>query len=128
MTLMIRITDEEFEVLAFEAIESLPNELKQRLTDLVIEIEAMPDRATAGSLGLRSRRRLLGLFHGVPLTEQCVADQARMPSRITIYRDNIRRICRTRAQIVRQVRQTVLHEIGHHFGLGEADLRDLGYG
>ncbi len=125
---MIRIGEEDFERLVLEAVESLPKTLKERLTDVVVDIEAMPDRATARSVGLRSRRHLLGLFHGVPLTKKSVSDHASLPSRITIYRDNIRRICRTRAQIVHQVRETVLHEIGHHFGLDEADLRDLGYG
>jgi len=125
---MIRITEQEFEELVLEAVTSLPAGLKERLDDVVVDIEAMPDRATARSLGLRSRRRLLGLFHGVPLTEQSVTDLARLPSRITIYRDNIRRTCRTRRQIVQQVRKTVLHEIGHHFGMDEGDLDDLGYG
>ena len=125
---MIRIGEEDFERLVLEAVESLPQTLKERLTDVVVDIEAMPDRATACRVGLRSRRHLLGLFHGVPLTKKSVSDHAHLPSRITIYRDNIRRICRTRAQIVYQVRETVLHEIGHHFGLDEADLRDLGYG
>ena len=125
---MIRISEEEFEELVLEAVELLPPAFKARLRDVVIDIEAMPDRATASRLGLLSRRRLLGMFHGVPLTQQNVTDHARLPSRITIYRDNIRRICRTRRQIVRQVRQTVLHEVGHHFGLDEGDLHDLGYG
>ena len=125
---MIRITEAEFKELVLEAVDSLPEALKQRLTDVVIDIEPLPDRATARHLGLRTRRHLLGLFHGVPLTEQSVTDHARLPSRVTIYRDNIRRVCRTRRQIVQQVRKTVLHEIGHHFGLDEADLADLGYG
>ena len=125
---MIRITEQKFEELVLEALASLPAGLQERLGDVVVDVEAMPDRATARELGLRSRRRLLGLFHGVPLTEQSVTDLARLPSRITIYRDNIRRICRTRRQIVQQVRKTVLHEIGHHFGMDERDLDDLGYG
>jgi predicted Zn-dependent protease with MMP-like domain len=50
-----------------------------------------------------------------------------MPDRIVIYQNNIQRICRTRRQIVRQIRTTVLHEIGHHFGLEEEDLDELGY-
>ncbi|MCP4594425.1 MAG: metallopeptidase family protein [bacterium] len=125
---MIRLSEEEFEGLVTAALDALPEALRKYLTDVVIEIEPIPDRATARSLGMRSRRRLLGLFHGVPLTQRSVTDHARLPSRISIYRDNISRICRTRAQVVEQVRKTVLHEIGHHFGLDEDDLSDLGYG
>ncbi|MCK4660883.1 MAG: metallopeptidase family protein [Phycisphaerae bacterium] len=124
---MIQINEEEFEKLVIEAIESLPQTLKEQLTHIAIDIESMPERGIARRLGLRSRRHLLGLFHGVPLTRKSVTDHARLPSQITIYRENIRRICRTRRQIVEQVRKTVLHEIGHHFGLNEADLDDLGY-
>ena len=125
---MISVSDEEFEQLVLQAVESLPESFRAYLKDVVIDIEAMPDRATARSMGLRSRRRLLGLFHGVPLTEQSVLDRPRLANRITIYRDNIRRMCRRKSDIVEQVRKTVLHEIGHHFGLGELDLDELGYG
>ena len=125
---MISISDEEFERLVLEAVESLPESVRPYLEDVVIDIEPMPDRATARSVGLSSRRRLLGLFHGVPLTEQSVMDGPRLSNRISIYRDNIRRMCRRRSQIIEQVRATVLHEIGHHFGLDEDDLEELGYG
>lgn len=125
---MISISDEEFEQLVLQAVETLPPSLNRFLKDVVIDIEPLPDRATARSLGMRSRRRLLGLFHGVPLTGQSVMDGPRLSNRITIYRDNIRRICRRRHEIVEQVRKTVLHEIGHHFGLEEGELDELGYG
>jgi predicted Zn-dependent protease with MMP-like domain len=125
---MVSITDEEFEQLVVQAIDSLPDPMRAYLKDVVIDIEAMPDRATARSVGLRSRRRLLGLFHGVPITHQSVMDAPRLSNRISIYRDNIRRMCRRRSEIVEQVRKTVLHEIGHHFGLDEGDLDELGYG
>jgi predicted Zn-dependent protease with MMP-like domain len=125
---MLRITNDEFEQLVVEAIDSVPKAFKEALSHVVVDIEPMPDRATARRLGLRSRRRLLGLFHGVPLPDRSVQDHGRLPSRITIYRENIRRICRTRRQAIQQVRKTVLHEIGHHFGLGEDDLSELGYG
>jgi predicted Zn-dependent protease with MMP-like domain len=70
---------------------------------------------------------LLGLYHGTPLTERGVEHHARLPDRITIYQRNIERICRTPAQIVQQVRKTVLHEVGHHFGMDESALEEMGY-
>jgi predicted Zn-dependent protease with MMP-like domain len=125
---MIQIREEEFEALVLQALELLPPAFRAQLEHVVVDIEPLPDRATAQDLGLVSRRRLLGLFRGVALPDQSVSDHGQLPSRITIYRDNIRRVCRTKRQIVEQVRKTVLHEIGHHFGLDEGDLRDLGYG
>ena len=124
----MRLSSEDFEAAVAEALAEIPPEFEPHLEHITVDIEPMPDRVTVRHLGLRSRRHLLGLFHGVPLTKQSVTDHARLPSRVTIYRDNIRRVCRTRRQVVQQVRETVLHEIGHHFGLGEADLADLGYG
>jgi predicted Zn-dependent protease with MMP-like domain len=62
------------------------------------------------------------------LTKRHVEDPYRYPERIVIYQRNIERICRTREQMVNQIRKTVLHEIGHHFGLSERQLRELGYG
>ena len=123
-----RITDDEFADLVDEALADLPAELGRYLDGVAIDIEPMPDRETARSVGLRSRRHLLGLYVGVPLTQRSVEQLARLPDRIVIYRDNILRACRTRQQVVDQVRTTVLHEVGHHFGLDELDLDQLGYG
>jgi len=62
------------------------------------------------------------------LTRRHVDVPYRYPDRIVIYQRNIERSCRTRERMVRQIRRTVLHEVGHHFGLSERQLRDLGYG
>jgi predicted Zn-dependent protease with MMP-like domain len=90
-------------------------------------VEDLPSRDEAERLGLRNRRGLLGLYHGIPLTNRSVQHSGTLPDRITIYKKNIEAYCDSRAEIVDQVRRTVLHEIGHHFGLGEGDLRDKGY-
>lgn len=124
---MIRLSDDEFEELVDEALESLPEEFQQYLRDVLIEVEDRPDADTARGLGLDDRRSLLGLYHGVPLTERSVQHSGRLPDRITIYKTNIEAVCRSRKQVVKQVRTTVLHEVGHHFGLDEDDLESKGY-
>ena len=67
---MIRLSEEEFEDLVAEAVESLPPAFDEYLEEVVIDVEPMPDAETVERLGLRDARTLLGLFHGVPLTEQ----------------------------------------------------------
>jgi predicted Zn-dependent protease with MMP-like domain len=124
----MRLSDEEFELVVEEAIASIPEGFERYLEDLVVDIEDMPDEITCREVGMRDPRGLLGLYRGVPLTRRYVEAPYRYPERIVIYQRNIERICRTREQMIDQIRKTVLHEIGHHFGLSERQLRELGYG
>ncbi len=123
----MRLSEEVFAELVRLAMERIPASFEPYLADISVDVEPMPDRATCVSLGIRDPRDLLGLYRGTPLTERSVEHISRMPDRITIYHHNIERMCRSRAQVIDQVRKTVLHEIGHHFGLDEDDLDELGY-
>src|SRR5512134_3357031 len=113
----MNVTAEEFAELVTKAIAEVPDFAKKYLVDVVVDIEPMPSRAECARVGIRNPRALLGLYHGVPRTKRSLEHTQMHPDRITIYQDNIERICRSREQIVEQVRKTVLHEIGHHFGL-----------
>lgn len=124
----MRLSDDEFADLVDEAISSVPEGFHGYLQDIAIDIEDMPDEATCREMRIRDPRTLLGLYRGVPLTQRHVEDSFRFPERIIIYQRNIERMCRDHRQVVDQVRKTVLHEIGHHFGLSERQLRELGYG
>ncbi len=124
----MRVTTEAFRALVDQALDGLPEQFLPYLEGLAVDVEPMPDEATLRSVGLTDPRSLLGLYHGTPLTERSVTHNVGWPERIVIYQRNVERACRTRRQIIRQVRKTVLHEIGHHFGLGELDLDELGYG
>lgn len=118
----------EFDALVSEAIEGIPAAFRPYLERVVVDVEDMPDRATLRELAIDDPRGLLGLYRGRPITELSVEDPVSFPDRIVLYRANILRICRTKAEVVEQVRATVLHEVGHHFGLSEDDLNALGYG
>lgn len=109
---------ERFEKLVEQAFKRLPPVFRRKLTNVAIIVEDLPPRGT-GQEGL-----LLGLFHGIPRTEKSVF-QATLPDRIYIYEKNIEAICRTEEQIRRQIRDTLLHEVGHYFGLSEEALRDV---
>lgn len=123
----MRLTVEQFAELVEEALRDIPSSIAECMENVAVDIEPMPDGRTCASVGIRSPRHLLGLYRGTPLTQRSVEQTGRLPDHITIYQRNIERICRTRDDIVRQVRKTVLHEVGHHFGLDEDDLDELGY-
>lgn len=123
----MHLSDEAFEAVVEDALRSIPEGFHRYFEQVVVDIEDMPDEDVCDDLGLDDPRGLLGLYQGVPLTERSVEAVSHLPERIIIYRRNIERMCRTRRQMVEQIRKTVLHEVGHHFGLTEQHLRDLGY-
>jgi predicted Zn-dependent protease with MMP-like domain len=108
---------ERFEQLVSEALDNLPEPFRSRLANLAIIVEDAPPREPDGGL-------LLGLFSGVPRTLKSVFS-ADPPDHIFLYQKNIEAICRTEAQIEKQIRDTLLHEIGHYFGLNEDELRNI---
>jgi predicted Zn-dependent protease with MMP-like domain len=116
---MVDVSPERFEELVGEALDGIPPELGALMDNVAVFVE---DGST--------RRGLLGLYQGVPLTarDSGYGVGGTMPDRITIYRQPILSICQDEAEVVDQVRRTVVHEVGHHFGIGDARLRELGWG
>jgi predicted Zn-dependent protease with MMP-like domain len=117
-----------FRRLVRQALEDLPGEFLEKLSNLDVVVEALPTAdqdAVAG--GDPDEGLLLGLYEGVPLTERTSAYGELLPDRITLFQDNIEAVCETRAEIVEEIRKTVLHEIAHHFGIDDARLQELGY-
>lgn len=116
---MIDIDPDHFEQLVDHAFGQIPDEFASKVSNvaLLIEDESPADSPT-----------LLGLYQGVPLTERPAAHAGFLPDTITLYRLPILRICDSYEDVVRQVRITLVHEIGHYFGIGERRLHELGYG
>lgn len=123
----MRLCDEEFAELVQQAVARLPEEFAVHLHDVAIDIAPAPDADTLRRYDVPCADELLGLYVGVPLTERSVEHGPRPPDRILIFKDNIERMCRTRAEVVEEVYRTVFHEIGHHFGLDEDDLFEVGF-
>jgi len=107
------------------ALAELPEEFSQRLENLVITVEPYPSRDDLASVGLRDRRMLLGLFRGLPFGHVGAFHAGPiMPSEIVLYQKNIERVARTERELVEQIRATLLHEIGHYFGMSEEELAE----
>lgn len=110
-----------FEKLVGEAVASLPKFFRERLENVAIIVEDYPGPEVQG----RFRGRVLGLYHGVPRPKRSVWAHYPSPDVIYIYQKNIEAICRTEEEIKEQVRKTVIHEIGHYFGLTDERIREL---
>jgi predicted Zn-dependent protease with MMP-like domain len=122
------VTREEFEDLVREALEELPEEFAERLDNVEVVVEDEPAPELLRSMGMDPRRdTLLGLYQGVPLHKRGNSYGGVLPDKITIFYGPLLRVCRTPDRIRRQVRITVIHEIGHFFGLNDKAIRDLGY-
>ncbi len=116
---------QEFNELVNEAVAELPKRFKNELKDITIVVEDVPGNAIVEKMKLPSNRSLAGLYQGIPLTHRSVWHGNRLPDKITVYRKNIEGYCRTEAQLKREIKRVVRHELGHFFGLNEDDLREI---
>jgi len=107
-----RLSHQRFEHLVRRALAALPEEFRSRLENVAVLIENEPPEEMPDTLGL---------YEGVPITERSL-DGITLPDRITLFKRPIERTCRTEAEIETEVRLTVLHEVGHFFGLEEAQM------
>lgn len=117
-----------FADLVSEALDSLPPEFLERLENVQVDIEEWPTREELLKAGMKpgDRYRLLGLYHGVPLTHRTQYYMA-LPDRITIYQKPIEAMVgEDEEQIRRQVRHTVIHEVAHYYGIDDDRLEELG--
>ena len=123
------MTRREFERIVEEAVKSLPEALRARIENVVIRVAELPTRRQSRTQDARGREpALYGLYEGVPKTERSVDDSLQPPDRITIFKRTIERDHRSRPAMVKCIQETVLHELGHYFGLDDSQLDQLGYG
>ena len=118
-----RLSERRFREFVAEALDDLPDEWGELLDNVAIVVENEPSAEDLQDLGMDSGEgnELLGLYQGTPLGERGFGYSG-LPDRVVIYRGPILRIAFTREEVVKQIRETVFHELGHHFGLKEADL------
>jgi len=121
--MLVDLSPTRFAALVADALDTIPEDIADRMQNVVVVVD---DFAPPG--------RLLGLYEGVPLTNRTGYGQGApgggmtMPDRITIFRRSICAHCGTESDVVDAVRTTVIHEVGHHFGLSDDRLHELGWG
>ncbi len=119
------ISEARFREAIHDALAELPEEFQERVGDLPIVLRDVPSLEMLRSMEDPSPD-LLGLFVGIPLTEKSWSDHASVAS-ITLFTRNLERACCDGAELVEEIRVTLLHEIGHYLGMTEGDLEEAGY-
>ncbi len=119
-------TLDEIEALARAALETIPEELRRHVGDVVIRITEFPDKETCREMELDSEFDLLGLYSGVPLDHRESAGSRQDVDMIFLYRRPLLDYwCETGEELSHLVRHVLIHEIGHHFGFSDADMEAL---
>jgi predicted Zn-dependent protease with MMP-like domain len=122
------VSKARFAELVERALAELPPQFAAALEEVPVEIRPASTAAERRRAGVERDGLLLGLYHGIPRTERSVEHSGTMPDVIYVYQEDVELAVDSERELVDEVRITVLHELGHHFGLDEDDLDELGYG
>jgi predicted Zn-dependent protease with MMP-like domain len=118
-----RLTRGEFERIVEDALESLPKRFADLVENVAVTVEDEPtaEDLESGDDAADGDAELLGIYRGIALTERA-HDMPLLPDEIAVFRGPISRVTNTRREAIEEVRQTVIHELGHYFGLDDEDL------
>ncbi|MBI2556831.1 MAG: metallopeptidase family protein [Planctomycetes bacterium] len=116
-----------FDRLVIDAINELPQDLKDRLSNVSVVVEDKPSSSVLGKLRLMPNVTLMGLFQGIPLNKKSVWHSGTLPEKITIYQKNIEALCRSEEEIKRRTKNVVRHEVAHFAGFTEEEIKGMGY-
>jgi predicted Zn-dependent protease with MMP-like domain len=129
----VRMEREKFVTLVEEALAALPTRFRKRSHNVAVLVENVPPgqlpRRGSRNTGIidsdNAENLVLGVFEGVPTTKKSVFDLPAGPDRIVLYQMNIEAVCSNEEEIRKEIRLTVIHELGHYFGMTEAQLEDV---
>ena len=130
---MFEVTEDEFEEAVRRGIECIPARFRDQIDNVAFCMQDEPDagqRASMVQSECRGRRELLGLYSGIPLSKRGAdyGGYSSMPDMITVFKGPHERMAWSKESLFENVRKTVVHEVGHYFGLDEDQLRAMGYG
>ena len=119
------MTRRQFEALVERALRRLPRKFKDRLANIAVVVEAWPEDATLAELGIEPPDTLYGLYRGVDLTRRDSSYGNVLPDTVTIYQGPIEEDCVDEEEMAELVRETVVHELGHYFGLDDETMERI---
>lgn len=119
------MTKSEFEKLVQEGIDQIPEKFRKKLDNVVIIVEEEPNETQLQKLNLSKNALLFGLYQGIPQIRRGLGYSAVSPDKITIFQKSIEAIARSETEIRQMVKNTVWHEIAHHFGTSEKRVREI---
>ena len=121
----MKLTRREFEEAVVSALKRLPRFFKKKMKNVDVIVEDKASRELLSEMGLRSPFELLGLYQGIPINRRGFYYGNVLPDKITLFQMPIESMCKTKEEIEERVREVVIHEIGHYFGLDDKRLREL---
>jgi predicted Zn-dependent protease with MMP-like domain len=124
---MISISEEEFHEYVDSAIETIPDSFKEKLDNIIFIVEDYPSENDLERLGMTNRRYLLGLYSGIPYTHRSTWYAGTTPDRIILFQKNIESLCSTKEQLKEKIREVMVHEVAHYFGMNEDEIKEAGY-
>jgi predicted Zn-dependent protease with MMP-like domain len=110
-----------------KALSDLPPVFREALDNVAVVVEEWPPGWLLDELGIPAEDTLYGFYHGIPLPDRSIQDSGNLPDKISIYRGPLEEDFPDREELCREIRVTLLHEIGHYFGMDEEELSRLGY-
>lgn len=125
----VHVTDEEFEAAVDAGLAAIPDELADRMDNVVVLVQEEPDAEilTEEDCDEDGNPTLLGYYDGIPLTERDEGWTLVLPDRILVFKGPLERWCETREELEEEVAVTVIHEVAHHFGIDDDRLHELGW-
>jgi predicted Zn-dependent protease with MMP-like domain len=124
---MTSVTEEEFQQYIEKAIDSIPESFRGRMDNIAFLVEPYPSDSDLERLGLKDGRQLLGLYSGIPYTYRNTGYMGNLPDRIILFQKNIESLCRTERELMDKVKEVVIHEVAHYFGMNDEEIRQAGF-
>jgi len=119
------VTRVEFERLVVEAIELIPARFRREMNNLALVIEDAPSRELLEEMDIEPPDTLYGLYQGTPLPERTWGFGNQLPDRITLFQGPIEEDCEDADEVRAAIGETLIHEVGHYFGLSEQDIEEI---
>ncbi len=123
----MKLDRKRFEKIVAEALDELPEEIGEALSNIYVVVEQWPSEETIREMNMRSRHELLALYEGIPLTERNTDYGAVLPDKITIFQGPIQAMGSSLPELIDEIKIAVVHEVAHHFGIEDERLHELGY-
>jgi predicted Zn-dependent protease with MMP-like domain len=124
---MTTVSEEKFQNYIELSLESIPQNFKEKLDNIVFIVEDYPSKNDMERLGLVQKEQLLGLYSGVPFTHRTTSYAGTIPDRIILFQKNIESICYSEEELKNKIREVIIHEIAHYFGMNEKQIRNAGF-
>jgi predicted Zn-dependent protease with MMP-like domain len=119
------MTRDRFRQLVADALDTIPGRFRRHLQNIAIVVEDEPPPALLDEMGIEPPDTLLGVYQGTPLTERRWDYGNVLPDRIALFQAPIENACDTDADVVTEIGETLIHEVGHYFGLSEEELEEV---